>query len=86
MLKPIRMLCAVRALALTLNKWPIDTVYIVIDMSTTQTRLSDHIDVFYGASDRTSDGAMAAHAYKRSVEELDASVTRELVRFAWPFD
>jgi hypothetical protein len=47
-------------------------------MATTHTRLSDHIDVFYGASDRTSDGAMAAHAYKRSVEELDAVVQREL--------
>jgi hypothetical protein len=49
-------------------------------MAQAQTRLSDHIDVFYGASDRTSDGAMAAHAYKRSVEELDAGISRELVR------
>jgi len=48
------------------------------NMSATQTRLSDHVDVFYGASDRTSDGAIASHAYKRSVEELDATVQREL--------
>jgi hypothetical protein len=50
------------------------------EMVQTQTRISDYIDVFYTAADRTSDGAMAAHAYKRSVEELDAGVSRELVR------
>jgi hypothetical protein len=38
------------------------------------------IDTFYGASDKTSDSAMAAHAYKRSVEELDSGISRELVR------
>ena len=48
-------------------------------MTAAQTRLSDHIDVFYGAADRTSDGAMAAHAYKRSVEDLDNGIGRELV-------
>lgn len=48
-------------------------------MAQIQTRLSDHVDVFYGATDRTSDGAMAAHAYKRSVEELDTGIARELV-------
>lgn len=47
-------------------------------MTAAQTRLSDHVDVFYGAADRTSDGAMAAHAYKRAVEDLDNAVQREL--------
>jgi hypothetical protein len=49
-------------------------------MSSTQARLADSIDIFYGAADRTSEGAMAANAYKRSVEELDNGVSRELVR------
>jgi hypothetical protein len=49
-------------------------------MSSAQLRLAETIDTFYGASDKTSDSAMAAHAYKRSVEELDAGVGRELVR------
>jgi hypothetical protein len=49
-------------------------------MTQIQCRLSDHVDVFYGAADRSSDGAMAAHAYKRSVEDLDAGIARELVR------
>lgn len=49
-------------------------------MSATQARLADTIDVFYGAADKTSEGAMAANAYKRSVEELDSGIGRELVR------
>jgi hypothetical protein len=49
-------------------------------MSSAQLRLAETIDTFYGASDKTSDSAMAAHAYKRSVEELDAGIGRELVR------
>lgn len=49
-------------------------------MSAAQARLADTIDVFYGAADKTSEGAMAANAYKRSVEELDNGVGRELVR------
>lgn len=49
-------------------------------MSSAQLRLAETIDTFYGASDKTSDSAMAAHAYKRSVEELDDGVGRELVR------
>lgn len=54
------------------------TLTSMIAMTAAQTRLSDHIDVFYGAADRTSDGAMAAHAYKRAVEDLDNGVQREL--------
>jgi hypothetical protein len=49
-------------------------------MSSAQLRLAETIDAFYGASDRVSEGAMAANAYKRSVEELDAGIGRELVR------
>ena len=49
-------------------------------MSSAQLRLAETIDTFYGASDKTSDSAMAAHAYRRSVEELDAGISRELVR------
>ncbi|KAF8575095.1 BAR-domain-containing protein [Ramaria rubella] len=47
-------------------------------MAAAQGRLADTIDVFYGSADRASEGAMAANAYKRSVDELEASVTREL--------
>jgi len=49
-------------------------------MSSAQLHLAETIDTFYGASDKTSDSAMAAHAYRRSVEELDAGIGRELVR------
>jgi hypothetical protein len=48
-------------------------------MAAAQGRLADTIDVFYGSADRGSDGAIAANAYKRSVDELEASVGRELV-------
>ena len=50
-------------------------------MASAQTRIADTIELFYTAADRTSDGALAANAYKRAVEDLDHSVTRELVRF-----
>ena len=49
-------------------------------MTAAQTRIADHISTFYSAADRTSDGAMAAHAYKQSVIELDDVIGRELVR------
>jgi hypothetical protein len=48
-------------------------------MSAAQGRLADTIDIFYGSADRASDGAMAANAYKHSVDELEASVSSELV-------
>ena len=48
-------------------------------MTTAQTRIADHISTFYAAADRTSDGAMASHAYKQSVTELDDVIQRELV-------
>jgi hypothetical protein len=54
-------------------------------MSSAQLRLAETIDTFYGASDRTSESAMAAHAYRRSVEELDTGISRELVRVLPPF-
>jgi hypothetical protein len=54
-------------------------------MSSAQLRLAETIDTFYGASDRTSESAMAAHAYRRSVEELDTGISRELVRVFTPF-
>jgi len=47
-------------------------------MTTTQTRIAETLEIFYGAADRTSEGAMAGHAYKRSVDDLDASFGREL--------
>jgi bridging integrator 3 len=49
-------------------------------MTSTQARIADTIEIFYGAADRNSDGGMAGHAYKRSVDDLDSSFTRELVR------
>ena len=48
-------------------------------MVAAQGRIAETIDVFYGAADRTSEGAMAANAYKRSVDELEATTTREFV-------
>lgn len=48
-------------------------------MSAAQARIADTLEVFYGAADRTSDGAMAGHAYKRSVDDLDQGIGRELV-------
>ena len=48
-------------------------------MTAAQARIAETLETFYGASDRTSDGAMAGHAYKRSVEDLDGSFGRELV-------
>ena len=53
-------------------------------MTAAQARLADTIDVFYGAADKTSEGAMAAHAYKRAVEELDTGIGREMVRLSAP--
>ncbi|KIM69701.1 hypothetical protein SCLCIDRAFT_1208210 [Scleroderma citrinum Foug A] len=47
-------------------------------MTSAQARLAETIESFYGAADRTSDGAMAGHAFKSAVQELDASVQREL--------
>ena len=48
-------------------------------MTAAQTRLADTIEAFYGSADKASDGAMAGHAYKRSVDDLDGVVGRELV-------
>ena len=50
-----------------------------IAMNAAQSRIGETLEVFYGAADRASEGAMAGHAYKRSVDELDTSFTRELV-------
>ncbi|KAI0757872.1 BAR-domain-containing protein [Irpex lacteus] len=47
-------------------------------MTAAQARLADTIDVFYGAADKTSESAIAAHAYKRAVEDLDTGITREM--------
>jgi hypothetical protein len=51
-------------------------------MTSAQSRIADTLEVFYGAADRAAEGAMAGHAYKRSVDDLDTSFTRELVRKA----
>ena len=56
------------------------TYYTSAAMTGAQTRIADHISVFYTAADRTSEGAMARHAYKQSVAELDDVIGRELVR------
>ncbi|KAJ3564431.1 hypothetical protein NP233_g8299 [Leucocoprinus birnbaumii] len=44
----------------------------------TSTRIADTLETFYSAADRSSEGAMAGHAYKRSVDDLDTSFSREL--------
>ncbi|KAJ9120424.1 hypothetical protein QFC24_005381 [Naganishia onofrii] len=46
-------------------------------MSASQTRIAETLELFYTA-DRTSDGAMAGHAYKSAVQELDNIVSRDL--------
>jgi len=47
-------------------------------MTAAQARIADTLETFYGSADRTSEGAMAAHAYKSSVDDLDAGFGREL--------
>lgn len=47
-------------------------------MTSAQARIAESLEVFYGASDKTSEGGMAAHAYKRSVDDLDGSFSREM--------
>ncbi|KAJ7682705.1 hypothetical protein DFH06DRAFT_1278238 [Mycena polygramma] len=47
-------------------------------MTAAQTRIAETLETFYGAADRTSEGAMAGHAYKRSVDDLDGGFGREL--------
>ncbi|KAL0956802.1 hypothetical protein HGRIS_002919 [Hohenbuehelia grisea] len=47
-------------------------------MSAAQTRIAETLETFYGAADRASESAMAGHAYKRSVDDLDGSFQREL--------
>lgn len=49
-------------------------------MTSAQTRIAETLEQFYGAADRNSEGAMAGHAYKRSVEDLDSGFNREMVR------
>lgn len=48
-------------------------------MTAAQTRIAETLEVFYGSADRASEGAMAGHAYKRSVDDLDGGFGRELV-------
>ena len=55
-------------------------------MTATQGRLADTIDVFYSAADKASESAMAAHAYKRAVDDLDTGIGRELVRLRSLFE
>ncbi|RSH81720.1 uncharacterized protein EHS24_007909 [Apiotrichum porosum] len=46
-------------------------------MSSSQERIAETISLFYTA-DKASEGAMAGHAYKAAVDELDNVVTRDL--------
>lgn len=48
-------------------------------MTSAQGRLADTIDIFYSAADKNSTGALAAHSYKRAIDELDTGIARELV-------
>lgn len=49
-------------------------------MSTAQGRLAETIDVFYGAAaDRNSEGTVAANAYKRAVDEVETTISKEFV-------
>lgn len=57
----------------------VDLTYDCAAMTSAQGRLADTIGVFYDAADKTSEGAMAAHAYKRAVDDLDSGLGREMV-------
>lgn len=46
-------------------------------MTASQTRIAETLELFYTA-DKSSDGAMAGHAYRSAVEELDNGVGRDL--------
>lgn len=48
-------------------------------MTAAQTHIAETLEIFYGSADRTSEGAMSGHAYKRSVDDLDGGFGRELV-------
>lgn len=48
-------------------------------MTSSEVRLAETIEIFFQAADLSSDGAMAGHAYKRAVDELDTGVGRDLV-------
>ena len=50
-----------------------------IAMTAAQARIGDTINLFYGAADRTSDGALAGHSYKQCVDDLDSIFIRERV-------
>jgi len=47
-------------------------------MTAAQARIGDTVDIFYGAADLNSETAMAGHAYKRCVDDLDSSFTKEM--------
>ncbi|TFL03111.1 hypothetical protein BDV98DRAFT_565418 [Pterulicium gracile] len=47
-------------------------------MTSAQARIGETLSLFYGGPDQNSDGAMAEHAYKRSVDDMDSAFTREL--------
>uniref|UniRef100_A0A0W0GFG9 Putative Hob3p n=1 Tax=Moniliophthora roreri TaxID=221103 RepID=A0A0W0GFG9_MONRR len=47
-------------------------------MTAAQARIAETIETFYGAADRGSEGAMAAHAYKRAADDMDGGFGREL--------
>ena len=44
-------------------------------MAASEARIAETVDVFYTDN---SEAAMAAHSFKRAVDELDAKVAREL--------
>ena len=47
-------------------------------MTAAQNRIADTIDHFYS---QNSEAAMAAHSYKRAVDEFDSNTAKELVGF-----
>lgn len=71
------MLCAVSAYVISIESAMLNTTP---GMASTQTRLAETIDTFYSASGRSTEGAIAAHSYRRAAEELDTGINRELVR------
>jgi hypothetical protein len=49
-------------------------------MASSQSQLGSTLETFYGSSDDGTEGAIAGHAYKRAVTDIDAKMSSEVVR------
>jgi bridging integrator 3 len=54
-------------------------------MAASQSQLGSTLETFYGSSEQGTEGAIAAHAYKRAVTEIDAKMSSEVVCYKSTF-